>query len=138
MLKKLSAASALDSPEDGETVVFGFEYDGGSREVFEAPHAVMVEVADVLMAATKECANKRRKLGKPFKPVSAVGIVRQLDLSAFSILPGRDGLPRLTFTLDNGSGTVIRMSWKDIRRWRDMMTDVIDSQGSQASAGEDR
>lgn len=120
MRKRVTSAAASSVDPEGEKVEFNFELEDGSSLSFIADHSTMVEISDRLLRATQDCARKRDELGKEYKPVRQDNLVRNLDLSSFAVLMGRDGLPRLTFRMSNGSTTVLRMAKADAIRWAEM------------------
>jgi hypothetical protein len=125
-VRKVVSAGELGSTEDGETILFVFEFDDGSMEAFESSHGAMVEVSNVLLRATKECARKRDRLGKKWEPVPNDGVVRTFDLSTFAAFKGIDGVPRIAHTQNDGSTAVIRLTRDDAARWLSLLKQVVD------------
>ena len=125
MTRKVIDANFITPSGDGENVEFLFEYEDGTIDQFVASHGSMVEISDALLTATKECAALRTSLGKTYTPLPQNGIVRQFDLSSFAALRGRDGVPRLAYTYDNGAIILLRLTQDDAKRWRALLDRVI-------------
>lgn len=118
---KVVSALELGSRDDGEIVDFALVQPDGTPIFFEATHGAFLEMVNDLTHALKSCARERDKAGKKYVPHPQPGVVRETNLSSYTVTQGQDGLPCLAFTMSNESVHLVKLTPADARRWRELL-----------------